>query len=358
MNSAGLRVFALGLLSLAALPFGLYSKLPHLFTADPHLAAYTLPLSRYPVTMGPVWFVLGIAGLVLMSVHAYKNKHTPRWAFILGTGMLLLLSQGPRLFIDIPPVRALLYAIVPLSICAAYFVMHLRYYVVRTHSGFARAVFLGGLAVLVIVPAVSATTRAFATSNHAVASNSTLLPEQLHLAEFLAAQEGSGGVVVDDYNRRSASWLALSGKPMFTRVGAEIQRQMDEAHQSPVRMEIYLRQLECLMVDGFEMSATSRIRDRRLRIGRHAHLSDRRDRLHLYAAEVLPYDRVIAQLLRWINHGRERISRFYPCGQPHVRRQFRRLAGAGGQEDRQDDADDGGGCGSHGSKGSVRRARR
>jgi hypothetical protein len=64
----------------------------------------------------------------------------------------------------------------------------------------------------------------------------------LHLIEQLKGEKK--GVLIDDYNRRSASWLVLSGAPMFTRIAADLERQMEESRQSKLRMDLYLRQLK------------------------------------------------------------------------------------------------------------------
>jgi hypothetical protein len=85
-------------------------------------------------------------------------------------------------------------------------------------------------------------TSAFSNLSHQITTNSSLSPDELGLSASLATQK-SGGVLIDDTNRRSSSWLVLSGQPMFTRITSDIQQQMAESTQSPLRNQIYLNQL-------------------------------------------------------------------------------------------------------------------
>ncbi|MBI1833819.1 MAG: hypothetical protein HYR90_03245 [Candidatus Andersenbacteria bacterium] len=231
------------LLLVAAIPFGFYDKLPHLFTTAPHLLADVPNLTDYPAITGGVWFFLGLAGFILLAKQAFGSRNPQIIAFTISVVVFLLLSQGPRLFIDIPPVRALFYSVVPLSILAAYFIMQLRHYF-SEFSKLPRR--LGYIALIILVgwPAFQTTQRAFATTNHTIRTNSTLLPEHEYLAGIIAQDSSRAAVLVDDYNRRSSSWLILSGKPMYTRIAADLQRQMNEARQSETRMDLYLKQLD------------------------------------------------------------------------------------------------------------------
>lgn len=235
----GVGVLALLVL---AVPFGLYSKLPHLFTSQAHLSNLTPSLISYPLTMGTVWFLFGIAGLVLLLINAYRTKNIVQWASIGAVIAILILSQGPRIFLDIPPVRALFYSVVPLSFCAAYFVTLLHRLIQENYRGWPKVFFTVLIIVFVAVPTTSSTVRAYQTSTHASAPNSTLTADLEFAASRLSHMNGNG-VLIDDYNRRAASWLILSGKPMFTRIAADISRQMGEAGQSPERLSLYTRQL-------------------------------------------------------------------------------------------------------------------
>ncbi|MEX0650086.1 MAG: hypothetical protein WD200_03730 [Candidatus Andersenbacteria bacterium] len=227
---------------------GLHQKIPHIFSSDPHLISLVRPLTEYPLTMGSIWFVSGIAGFILMLWQAkkYQAHYEAVWAFAGVTLVILLLSQGPRLYIDIPPVRALLYSIVPLSIGAAYFFAKLLQTIRMSNSLLIRFVLTGIWLVVIFFPAWSSTGRAFTTTSHTVQTNSTLTPEQLVLVDAIKEQttDPTAGILIDDYNRRSSSWLILSGQPMYTRIAADIERQMEEAEQSPTREELYLTLLD------------------------------------------------------------------------------------------------------------------
>lgn len=248
VNRRMLVTIITGLVLLAglAVPFGLYEKLPHLFTTSPHLIGLVPDIIDYPTTLGAIWIIFGLSGLLLLILSSRNTLNSPHiWAFVGSTIILLLLSQGPRFFIDIPPVRALYYSIIPLSICAAYFCMRLRHYIGRVYANSPAMRSLGYILIVgfLAVPMSASTYQAFASSNHVVRTNSTLLPEQIYVSNWLRDQEGTQGVLVDDYNRRSSAWFALSGKPMFTRIAADISRQMNEAKQSQLRRDLYLNQL-------------------------------------------------------------------------------------------------------------------
>lgn len=237
-NKKYLTHFLIGLLLIiiVGISFGLHQKIPHLFTSSPHLLHLTPNLLDYPRTMSITWFLAGIGGLILML------SLRSRLEFVLSVFVLLLLSQGPRLGIDIPPVRALLYSIIPLSISAAYFVMWLTQHILKIQFAAYRRLAFITLILLIIIPAVSSTAKAYNLS-HTVRTNSTLTNGQLTLIDYLKSQAG-GAVLIDDYNRRSASWLVLSDHPMFTRIAADLSRQMDESRQSEERKNLYLKQLD------------------------------------------------------------------------------------------------------------------
>ena len=227
---------------------GLHEKLPHLFTLTPHLASQVLPLSQNPVMMGTTWLFLGVAGLILMiaQVKKHHSHHAATWAFIGATAMLLLLSQGPNIFIDIPPVRALFYSVIPLSIAGSYIVGKMFMYVSRTPGTLTRATYVALTALLIFLPGAVNVGQAFESASHTVRTNSTFLPEYEAIIDTIRSRATTTeqAVLTDDYNRRSSSWLILSNQPMFTRIAADLERQMAEAKQSPQRYELYLRQLD------------------------------------------------------------------------------------------------------------------
>ena len=231
----------LGLLLLFSIGFifNLHHKIPHIFTTAPHLLNLTPNLTDYPRALGAVWFFTGLGGLILLLLKNRKRTAAtmPVAAFTLGTLILLALSQGPRLGIDIPPVRALFFSIIPLSITAAYFVFRLINYIQKITSPLTRQTSYLILIVLVIFPAGMGTAKAF-TLSHTISINSTLTAGQLTLIDYLANQD------TGDYNRRSASWLVLSGHPMFTRLAANLATQMDESRQSSERYNLYLKQMD------------------------------------------------------------------------------------------------------------------
>lgn len=232
----------LGLIT-SGFALGLHNKIPHLFTATPHLLAQTPPPLDYPRTLGAVWFWTGLAGLGLLVLETAgrPSHHLDRTYFVIATIVLLLLSQGPRFGLDIPPVRALFYSVVPLSIAAVYFLRHTVRLIMRAVSPVKRAAALALVAAITLTSASASVDRAYALS-HAVRTNSTMRAEYVPLIERL--KHTGAAALIDDYNRRAASWLVLSGQPMFTRLAADLERQMDEAAQSPLRRELYLNQLD------------------------------------------------------------------------------------------------------------------
>lgn len=230
---------------------GLHEKIPHIFTLTPHLLSQTPSPLKVLQLMQPAWFLVGLGGLILL---AKKSFHHPiRATFIASSAILLLLSQGPRFGLDIPPVRALLYTVVPLSITGAYLIARLVKSAAALLQGeprplYGRAALLTLAAFLLIFSGNSAT-HAF-TLSHIVRTNSTLTPGIQQLADYIRGGLPRGepgelyGVLIDDYNRRSASWLVLSGHPMYTRIAADLETQMNEARQNELRKTLYLNQLD------------------------------------------------------------------------------------------------------------------
>ena len=224
---------------------GLAEKIPAIFTTTPHLASLLPNISDYPATMGEVWFYAGSIGILLLLFERKNGKPEKRIAVLFGsaTFAILLLSQGPLIGVDIPPVRALFYLAVPFSIGAAYIVSKSLSGITHAYSGktrtFAIAVLIGAM----VFGIGASPYKAYTSLSHTIRTNSTLTGEQVYLIEMLQAKD-SGGILIDDYNRRSASWLVLSGRPMFTRIAADLERQMEESMQSKLRYELYEHQLD------------------------------------------------------------------------------------------------------------------
>lgn len=221
---------------------GLHRKISDIFTAAPHLIDFTPTFTEYFSLLGPVWFGLGISGLVLLIIRSFRQppQSLEVKAMLSSTIVMLALSQAPRFFIDIPPVRALFYIVVPLSITGA---LILTEWLKQWRSSALARLSSVLVLIIVLIAGASSVTRAY-TLSHTLRTNSTLLPEQLYLIAHLQQQFQPGGVLIDDYNRRSASWLVLAGRPMFTRIAADLAQQMAEAKQSPLRYQLYLNQLD------------------------------------------------------------------------------------------------------------------
>jgi hypothetical protein len=218
---------------------GLVQKIPHLFNAEPHLLSLTPQVADYFNLMGFVWLTSGLLGLAYVC---YSSRTIIAKSYVVSTLLLLLLSQGPRLFIDIPPVRALFYTTVPLSIAFALLFTWLmqRLYRLRTNVSLITATLITLLVALSMFFSVD---RAF-TLSHSVRTNSTLLPEHLPFISFLQTQTDGAAVLYDDYNRRSSSWLIMSSHPTFARLSSDLKVQMQEAKQSGIRQDLYLKQLD------------------------------------------------------------------------------------------------------------------
>ncbi|MEO6077815.1 MAG: DUF6541 family protein, partial [Candidatus Andersenbacteria bacterium] len=220
-----------------AIFFGLVKKIPAIFTLHPHLANLLPNITDYPSTMGAVWFSAGILGLIIIGVEAFRKRrmNAMHIVFVVMALALFVLSQGPNIGIDIPPIRALFYSALPLSISGAYF-----FWI----SGSRRKSFFILAIIIFIISCNASVQKAYATISHATRTNSTLTPEQGHVIDALRTDPSSQGVLIDDYNRRSASWLVLSGHSMMTRISSDLQTQMNEAGQSRIRNALYLNQLD------------------------------------------------------------------------------------------------------------------
>ncbi len=227
---------SVGLCLLAGFSLGLHHKLPDIFTLTPHLRHLVVPWYEYPRTLGFLLVYLGLGGFVLLL---RRRRDLPTLAFVLSAAMLLLLSYGPWLMIDIPPVRALFYSIVPLACLASVFLYYLfgKKSVVQTIPALC-------LLLVLLLGSSYQTVRAALVTQHAVRTNSTLQAAQISLIDFLAGSADTRAVLTDDYNRRSSSWLLLAGHPTYTRLAADIRTQMAEATQSGARNELYLHHLD------------------------------------------------------------------------------------------------------------------
>ena len=249
--------FISAFLFLCAIVFGfsleLHQKLPHIFTSQPHLLSLSPSLLDYPKLMGAFWLFAGISGLILMLVLFIKNKKLATanfyttnayvlFSFITSTLVLLILSQAPRLNIDIPPIRTLFFTAIPLSITAAFFANELIKLIKQLPSSLYKIASFLVLIMFFAFYATSSVSNAF-TLSHSIRTNSTLTYEQLPLIDYLKNEPGNA-VLTDDYNKRSSSWLVLSGKATFARISADLKRQMNEAKQSNKRYQLYLKQLD------------------------------------------------------------------------------------------------------------------
>ncbi len=233
---SGIAASGIALAGILGVSLGLMNKIPALFTLRPHLISQLPDITTYPLIMGTVWLISGLAGMALFCIHTHNNKKhiSEHVLFISFSLAILALSQGPAFGVDIPPVRALFYSVVPFSITAAYFFI--------TIARINKSVFAMSV-VLVLVTLISSTSHAFTTLSHTVRTNSTLSQAQVHIIDALKTENNST-ILIDDYNRRAASWLVLSGRPMVTRIAADLQRQMNESLQSPLRHQLYMNQLD------------------------------------------------------------------------------------------------------------------
>jgi len=244
-------VFFLATSTLLAL--GLGNKIPSIFTTNPHLTSQLLPFIEYPAMMGEFWLFSGSFGVVLMLMEARKGGLHHRQVFLFGSAVvaLIALSQGPAIGIDIPPVRALFYLAVPLSVGSAYLFGKLFFVIGRTYHGKTKQIAHLAALSAIIIAGYSSTYKAYASLSHTIRTNSTLTGEQLGFIEQLerrgsrlGGRDDTPAILIDDYNRRSASWLVLSGAPMFTRIAADLERQMMESNQSSLRRYLYLNQID------------------------------------------------------------------------------------------------------------------
>ena len=238
-------VFLLIAGALTSVSLGLQEKIPQLFTSTPHLLQLVPAVNDYQRLLGQPFLYLGLAGLITAAIRwrGASKKSPALLGLILSTGVLIILTQGPRIFIDIPPIRTLLYLVIPLSIFAAYFMTQLYQLTKRLSTRGARHLATTGIIVALLVIGLPSLTSAYQLT-HQLRTNSTLLPEYQTLIQYLRNNSASGeAILVDDYNKRSSSWMVLSRQPMYTRIAADIARQSAESGQSKLRRALYLNQL-------------------------------------------------------------------------------------------------------------------
>lgn len=231
-------------LLLGGLALGLQDKIPHIFTSTPHLLNEVPSLADYPTLLGPLFLALGISGALLLSSHIWRRHphYLEAIAFLAGTAIILALSQGPRIYIDVPPVRALLYAVVPLAITAGFLISKTIEVMIPRQSPLRFTVAMTLLAVIGI-GAVGNVNLALGSLSHSVRTNATLTAGLQGLTTYTDTQSG-GSILADAYNRQSSLWLMLGQHPVFSRLAADGSRQMNEAKQSPLRQNVYINQLD------------------------------------------------------------------------------------------------------------------
>lgn len=229
---------------LSGLALGLQDKIPHIFTPNPHLLDELPSLADYPTLLGPLFISLGISGALLLAHHTWRRHphYLEAIAFLGGTAIILALSQGPRIFIDVPPVRALLYAVVPLAITAGFLISKTIEVLIPRQSPLRLTLAMALLAVIGI-GAVGNVNLALGNISHSVRTNATLTPGLQDLTTHINTQSG-GSILADAYNRQSSLWLMLGQHPVFSRLAADGSRQMNEAKQSPLRQNLYINQLD------------------------------------------------------------------------------------------------------------------
>lgn len=180
-----------GLLAVVALLAALTTsslpgKLPHLFTASPHLRTYVIPLTSIPALLGTSFTLLGMVGVLVLGLRLWRRELEWRWALLLlWMGVLLALSQGTRAFIDIPSARTLFYLTTPLAISAALGVTSA---LERLRAAWPRsspALIPVALALVLAPTAGSALNNGLQSIDHSAQANATLTPATLDLIEWL-----------------------------------------------------------------------------------------------------------------------------------------------------------------------------
>lgn len=232
--------------------------LSRLVTPTPHLRTTLIPLSSVPELLGTPFTLLGIAGAIVAVVHLRRQSLEWRWSlFLLWGALLILLSQGPRWFLDIPSARTLFYAITPIAVTAALAAATAGEQIRALWPRSAPFLLPIGFALL-LGPVAGAQLNAslqgldFVTpgtatfTNHAHHRNSTLTPATRELLSTLAEHPSCGtsipcedSVLVDAWGRRRLTWALLSPRPVLTRIGGDLAISAREASQSPQRKKQY-----------------------------------------------------------------------------------------------------------------------
>lgn len=256
-----------------------------LITFTPHLRDSLIPLSGVPELLGVPVVLLGIAGILIAIIGIRRQELEWRWVLLLTwIALFLVISQGPRGFLDIPSARTLFYLPVSLAIVAALAIVRtverIRMSWPRSAPVLVPAVFALILAPIASVPLDAAlhgidtpTSGTAVLTNHAHHHNATLTASMREVLEVLESnpptcKEDLGrndgipnttpqtlcpnAVLVDDWNYRRGTWAILSPYHMLTRVGADIAVAAKEAAQSEQRREQYeaLADFESIFAHG------------------------------------------------------------------------------------------------------------
>ncbi len=221
-------------------------KMKDLFTGQPHLIADVPRFMDYFMLMGRTWMTAGVAGLLFVAWLSWKKRSVLLGAFIGSTLVLLFLTQGPRFSIDIPSVRALLYAVIPLSVLAAIGVNEILSLKQQIKERFTRWAVTVVIALAVFFITVNSVSSAF-TLSHTIRTNATLTAGIQSLIENIMTTpklQPTQGVIADTYNRQSLTWLLVTAQPTFARLASDIKRANQESKQSDLRQALYLHQLD------------------------------------------------------------------------------------------------------------------
>lgn len=233
-------------------------KFTHFFTDTPHLRSYLVSPEDVPAVLGVPFVLLGSAGILACLLRLRRQDVEWRWSLVVvWTILLFALSQGSRFFIDIPSARTLFYLAVPLSLFAAFAVTSVIERITRLWPN-ATALLIPTALALSLAPTVgSALNAGLQGIDHSLPANATLTPAMLDTLSFLREHPPAcgeyktntpsragdpqcmDGILVDDWNRRRATWTLLSSYRMLTRVGADIAVISLEAQQSAQRRTQY-----------------------------------------------------------------------------------------------------------------------
>lgn len=235
-----------------------------LVTTAPHLRNLLIPLPEIPELLGIPFVVLGGGG-ALLAVFAVRRRELEwRWSLLLvWIGLVLLVSQGPQWFLDIPSARTVFYLATPLAVVAAVAVLRTRESI-GAHWPRSAPVLVPATLALMLAPTVgiplnaalqgldAPTSGIAGLTNHRHPRNTTLTPETLALLDFLNQHPPiCSGSAHDDsatpapcadallVTPRRGTWTLLSPYRMFARVGSDIAVTAGEIQQSAQRREQY-----------------------------------------------------------------------------------------------------------------------